>query len=340
MVEFIKEFSIDDVVKNSQNRRFTAYGSVEIYDRHNQLLPISEFIKSMDNYMSNSRILLDSHTNKPVGKVLNWTQVKKDGANAIKITGEIYKDSRRADKVWQEIKEGKREGISVGGSTESIEKGENGEILRGIEIDEFSIVERCGNQGAVFDAISMAKSEDISKQTADTEQTTQESSQNDEQIKNLEQKVDFLMNEFQEVKSLISSKPDMEKTEKMEEDKNYKKENVQTQEEVSNEEVTKTQDETNQEVTKEEQSQDTSQDFNMQEFAKSIQDSLNNLTQTVEELKKSQKENSEELQVIKTESIKDKEVSESSNKYKDVIKSVQEGKIDKFQAIEQLMEEQ
>lgn len=341
MSDFLKEFSIDDVVKTSDKRRFTAYGSVELYDRHNQLIPITEFYKSMDDYMSTSRILLDSHTNKPVGNVLNWTKAEYQGKPAIKLTGEIWKGNRSSDKVWKEIKEGQREGISVGGSAESIEKDDMGEVLRGVQIDEFSIVKRCGNQGAVFETISMAKSEEIVKQTDDMEQSTQDTTQisdnshYDDKIKELEQQYNLVLEEVKGLKSLIENMPNnySNTDKKMEKQEEFKKEEV-TQEVTKEETPTE-----NVEVQKTDET--STNNFNLENFAKSIQDSIDKLTNEVQELKKS-KEVEEVSQVVKSEAPVEAqvEISKEDEKTADIMKQLDEGKIDRLTAMERLMEVQ
>jgi hypothetical protein len=163
MVEnLIKSFEfagLDEITSNNKSRRFKAFGTVELVDRHNEILPIEEFTKSMDDWMYNGGTLLDNHKGAPIGKALRWKKTTKSGLPAIEIVGEIYK-TRLGDKVWEEMKQGKKEGLSVGGSIIKRETNDKGEsILRGLEIDEFSIVGRAGNQGATLEAMSMAKSE-------------------------------------------------------------------------------------------------------------------------------------------------------------------------------------
>lgn len=352
MSDFVKEFSIEEVVKSSNKRRFIAYGSVEIYDRHNQMIPITEFYKSMDDYMSNSRILLDQHSNKPVGKVLNWTKAEKDGKPAIKITGEIFKDTRSADRVWKEIQNGEREGISVGGNTESISKDDMGEVLRGIQIDEFSIVKRCGNQGATFEVISMAKSEDncvpegevekedtakyVKKQTNDMEQTTQDdvNIQENERLDDLEQKYELLLNELSNIKSLLTSKPtnlsDME-VEKMEvKQEEIKKEDTP----VTNEEVVKTETPVTEEVQKQEEV--VQEQFDIKKFADTIQEQLNNLSSQILDLKKSSDSVQEVTNIVKTEAPVVDDVVSQSNKVSDIMKQLDKGEITREEAFKQI----
>ena len=206
MADLFKEFKFDEIISNSEDRRFKSFGTVEVYDRHGELIPITEFKNALDDWMDEGGIILDNHTNKPIGKALRWTETTKNGLPAIEIVGKIF-HSRVADKVWKEMKEGKREGLSVGGSFEVSEETSEGTILRGLEINEFSVVSRTGNQGATLEAISMAKSEDLSKNIED-KQTTTDTPETNDSFDELTEKVNNLESLLTEVMDKISGTPD------------------------------------------------------------------------------------------------------------------------------------
>ena len=206
MADLFKEFKFDEIISNSEDRRFKSFGTVEVYDRHGELIPITEFKNALDDWMDEGGIILDNHTNKPIGKALRWTETTKNGLPAIEIVGKIF-HSRVADKVWKEMKEGKREGLSVGGSFEVSEETSEGTILRGLGINEFSVVARTGNQGATLEAISMAKSEDLSKNIED-KQTTTDTPETNDSFNELTEKVNNLESLLTEVMDKISGTPD------------------------------------------------------------------------------------------------------------------------------------
>lgn len=155
---------------NKEDRIFKCWGSVELRDREGDLIPMSEFKKVMPIIMKRGGLIMHSHSNKAIGKILNYEFLEKDGYPGVLITAQVYKDYDLDDEVWEAIKNGSYEGLSFGGRNSQLDvKFENGQltkILKGVEGYEFSLVEGTGNQGATFESINyFAKSnkEDLKK---------------------------------------------------------------------------------------------------------------------------------------------------------------------------------
>jgi hypothetical protein len=138
--------------------------------------------KSMNTFMKRGGFIIDQHSNRVVGKALNWKESihPKLNKEAISVDYQIFDDYTVDDTVWEETKNGKRKGLSFGGralgksetkmSTTSEGKHEPAKFLGGdIEAYEISSVIRPANEGAEnthvnFMAKSVTeKSEDILK---------------------------------------------------------------------------------------------------------------------------------------------------------------------------------
>lgn len=162
--ELIKSFTFEKIHEN-ELRKFSCWGSVEVKDRHNEIIPASEVYKVMDIWMDRGAPIMFNHTNRQIGKGLNWQPLEKNGNAGVLITATIFKHYQEDDQVWEDIKKGKFEGLSIGGKSYDRETKEDGTYLKSLIGYEFSIVERCGNQEATFDTINMlAKNEKVVKE--------------------------------------------------------------------------------------------------------------------------------------------------------------------------------
>lgn len=151
-------------VINDDDRTFSCWGSVEVFDRHKELIPIEEFKKFMHIWMDRGAPLTDNHSNRIIGRGLNYEFREKNGKPGVLITGKIYRNYPLDDEIWSAIKAGKKEGLSIGGAFYGEPKEtEEGKILQGLVGYEFSVVDRCGNQGATFEDVNM-----LAKSVCDT----------------------------------------------------------------------------------------------------------------------------------------------------------------------------
>jgi len=157
--EIIKSFTFDKI-HNDKQRIFKCWGSVEVKDRHNEIIPAEEVYKIMDIWMDRGSPIQYNHTNRKVGVGLNWQPLEKNGKPGVLITAKIYDHYEEDDDIWNGIKKGEIEGLSIGGKSYDREVTEKGTYLRGLIGYEFSVVNRCGNQEATFETVNMlAKSE-------------------------------------------------------------------------------------------------------------------------------------------------------------------------------------
>lgn len=167
--EDVNPKQIDEVeILNPEDRIFKAWGSVEVRDRENDLLPMDEFKKIMPVIMDRGGILMDQHSNRQVGKLLNYNFKMKQTSEGPKLgvylTGKIFKNYEHDDMVWQGIKAGIYKGLSFGGRNKikDVVFDKNGltNVLTKLEGFEFSLVPGMGNQEATMEEINyLAKSE-------------------------------------------------------------------------------------------------------------------------------------------------------------------------------------
>lgn len=143
-------------VLHSDDRMFKAWATVEVRDNQGEIVKIDDLEKSMLNYMDDFQNINLSHTNKKIGKVLNFGVEEKDGKKGIWIIGKILKSLKSCDEVWNGILAGKYTGLSIGAETD---ERINGEVI-GANPYEISIVEKPANPLATIIAINnIAKSD-------------------------------------------------------------------------------------------------------------------------------------------------------------------------------------
>ena len=157
---------------DSDERIFQSWGIAEVVDSDDEVIPISEFKKVMPIIMDRGGVLIDTHSNKPIGKILNYEYKTHPVAKteALHITAKIFKHYKSDDEVWEGIKSGKKKGLSFGGKVGKIKlnikfKDYTGEskqvdILKELEGYEFSVVDTPANPLATMTAVSVAKGND------------------------------------------------------------------------------------------------------------------------------------------------------------------------------------
>lgn len=152
-------------VKNPEDRIFEGILTVEVVDKDGEVVPVEEVADTMNTLMKRGGFIIDSHSNRVVGKLLNWAEgVDKKKRPMVKVTGQIFKDWNIDDDVWDKIKTGKYKGLSFGGSSTDKEIYQEGSLsynkLKNIEGYEVSVCENPANQEALITAVNMlAKSE-------------------------------------------------------------------------------------------------------------------------------------------------------------------------------------
>lgn len=314
--ELIKSFQFNDIINNDM-RKFECWGSVETKDRHGEIIPAEEVYKVMDIWMDRGAPIMYNHTNRNVGRGINWQPLEKNGKRGVLITGVIHKHYKEDDEIWHDIKKGKFEGLSIGGKSYTRESSNNGTILRDLIGYEFSVVERCGNQEATFTEVNtMAKAEDIKKED---EPTMEESPEVEQKEDEMSSRLAAFEERLGKIESLLSGENEQdEPVEENKEEEAASEEEVEKEESTEEEEVEKEEESEEEETEKEEESEDVEK--------KELQKSIETLQEEVKELKKSQV-----VKVVKTARPAVKVVKKEDN-FSTLRKSVQsmaaDGKVD------------
>jgi hypothetical protein len=155
-------------VLDEEKRLVAGYISTEIVDNQGDLVPIEELEKTMLTLMDRGGFLNYSHSNKSVGKILQWDvrenpEVKKKG---IYVVAKIFNDYHVDDLVWEKVKAGELGGFSIGATAKEakmkLRDGKRGlprdvDVLHDVSLMEVSLVENPANPLALVDAVSMAK---------------------------------------------------------------------------------------------------------------------------------------------------------------------------------------
>ena len=164
-------------ILNSDSRVFQSWGSVEVVDSDDEVIPMSEFKKIMPVIMDRGGILIDQHSNKQVGKILNYEfkTHKETDKEGVLLTCKIFNNYKSDESIWKAIKSGQKRGLSFGGNAGKTKmnfrfKDFNGNkeanILSEIEGYEFSVVDNPANPFATMtdiNAVAKTKKDEIQK---------------------------------------------------------------------------------------------------------------------------------------------------------------------------------
>ena len=125
-LQFIKEIITKDIsVINTQDRIFEGIATAEMVDKQGEITVRDSLLKQFPIWMKRGAPIMDTHTNRHVGKGLNFAPVEvidpttKKKYYGIKITAQIFEDNKLDDEVWKFITNGKYKGLSFGGANRS-----------------------------------------------------------------------------------------------------------------------------------------------------------------------------------------------------------------------------
>lgn len=112
------------VSKDSSERFFTGILTVQMKDKQGEILIVDELMKVLPIWMLRGAPLTDTHSNRVIGKGINYAKTIVKGENgetfpAIEITGVIYKNYKLDDDIWKRMQSGEYRGLSFGGATKS-----------------------------------------------------------------------------------------------------------------------------------------------------------------------------------------------------------------------------
>lgn len=152
-------------ILNDEDRLFKSWGSVEIKDKQGEIIPIDEFKKIMLVMMKRGGVIIDSHSNRPVGNLLNYEFKEKNGKDGLLLTGQVFSDYESDDVVWDNVKSGNYKGMSFGGMNKekSYNSKENADVLTELSGFEFSLVEEPANPEALMEEVNLVAKSDVKK---------------------------------------------------------------------------------------------------------------------------------------------------------------------------------
>ena len=109
---------------DSQRRLFEGVLTVEMKDRQGEITIRDELMKVLPIWIARGGPITDTHSNRVVGKGINFASTTVEDMNGIKypaitIQGEIFKDYELDNQIWEAIKTGKYKGLSFGGATKT-----------------------------------------------------------------------------------------------------------------------------------------------------------------------------------------------------------------------------
>lgn len=170
-VEFPDFITKGITVDTADERRiFKGHITAEIIDRQQEFIFVKEVMKIMEAFMEVNPVISDYHSNRMVGKVLNYEQSEYKGVATVLITGEVYKKDGITlyDKVWDKVVKGEYSGLSMGGASkerEPIQKdGKMALELRKLELYEIALCDTPANPFAVVESVNkFAKAHGIEK---------------------------------------------------------------------------------------------------------------------------------------------------------------------------------
>ena len=110
--------------KSEDDRFFEGLLTVEMKDKQGEITIVDELYKVLPIWMDRGAPITDTHSNRVVGKGINFAKTTTDDAEgntypAIKITGKIHKDYELDDDIWKKITSGEYKGLSFGGATKA-----------------------------------------------------------------------------------------------------------------------------------------------------------------------------------------------------------------------------
>jgi hypothetical protein len=112
------------VPTETDDRFFEGVLTVQMKDKQGEVTITDELMKVLPIWMDRGAPITDTHSNRVVGKGINFSRVEVEGEGgemlpAIKITGKIHKNYELDNDIWGKIKSGEYKGLSFGGATKA-----------------------------------------------------------------------------------------------------------------------------------------------------------------------------------------------------------------------------
>ncbi len=148
---FTKSVTKSIKVLDTKKRLFEGIVTVEMVDKQGEITIRDELLKTFPIWMDRDAPIIDTHSNRVVGKGLNYAPVEvldpktKKKYYGIKILAKIHQDNQLDDDIWKKIITKEYRGFSFGGATrgdrEPVEQAD-GSIaysLKDLEMYEISV---------------------------------------------------------------------------------------------------------------------------------------------------------------------------------------------------------
>ncbi len=174
-------FTIEKAFNEGPQRIFEAYATYEEIDKQGDLVKVDGLAAAIPIWLDRGGTIIDSHSNRPVGKCLEYQIVKVKDKPAIWIKGEIF-SGRLAisidNEVWEKIQNRIYRGISIGGQTFTKYRECNEKmcynVIPTVELYEMSVCEEPANGGATIIRKDRSIKENSKKMSADSEESKKE----------------------------------------------------------------------------------------------------------------------------------------------------------------------
>ena len=155
-------------IEDIDDRIIVGWANVEVVDAEGDIVPVKELERAMLKFMDRGGTIIAGHQNKPVGKVLRWEIAEHPETKTlgVKIWAKIFDDYEIDNLVWNDIKSGKKLGLSIGATAKPVkakvkDSGETVNVLSGLELLEISVVDEPANPYALIEAVNyVAKGKD------------------------------------------------------------------------------------------------------------------------------------------------------------------------------------
>lgn len=155
-------------IQDEKKRLVSGWASVVIVDKQGDIVPVSELTRSMLTLMDRGGYFIYGHSNKAVGKILQWDirEHPETKALGVHFIAKIYNDYPIDDIVWEKIKKGELKGFSIGATAREekrlLKDDKTGMpkevgVLHDLSLMEISIVDQPANPLALVDQVSFAK---------------------------------------------------------------------------------------------------------------------------------------------------------------------------------------
>ncbi len=182
-------FSIEKAYEENHDRIFESYATYEEIDKQGDLVKADGLSDAIPIWLDRGGTLLDSHTNKHIGKGLEHNSHVMKGKKAVWLKSKIF-SGRLAhnidDEAWKKIQSGEYKGLSIGAQTftkfrECNEK-QCYNVIPSVQLYEISVVKDPANSGALIIAKEQQQNMEVTE-VPETE-TVKETVEKDEKVGN------------------------------------------------------------------------------------------------------------------------------------------------------------